>query len=98
MCGGEGGEGKTVKEGERERDRERERELVVYPQVCELVFCFSLILFHVMGLVLQRRNGTEENTLLLLSLSLRRGSFLCIFLFRVTTFLSTDWPICFQVL
>ena len=26
--------------------------------------CFSLILFHVMGLVLRRRNGTEKNTLL----------------------------------
>ena len=25
---------------------------------------FSLILFHVMGLVLRRRNGTEKNTLL----------------------------------
>ena len=36
---------------------------------CESFFVFfSLILFHVMGHVLRRRNGTEKNTLLLLSL------------------------------
>ena len=34
------------------------------------IYFFSLILFHVMGLVLGKRNGTEKNTLLLSLLSL----------------------------
>ena len=46
-------------------ERERECGLVVYLKVWELFF--SIILFHVMGLLLQRRNGTEKNTLLWIS-------------------------------
>ena len=66
--GGGGGEGKRV------REREKERELVVYPQyrkVWEVFFsslcvcgCVPLILFHVMGLVPRRRNGTEKNIII----------------------------------
>ena len=49
-----------------EREREREREREVYRKVWVFFFLFfsPLILFHVMGLVLRRRNGTEKNTLL----------------------------------
>ena len=39
---------------------------MVYCKVLEFVFCFSLILFHVMGVMLRRRNSTEKNKLLLL--------------------------------
>ena len=60
MCGG-GGRGREG-EGEREREGKREGELVVYLKVWD--FFSPLILFHVMGLVLRRRNGTEKNTLL----------------------------------
>ena len=47
---------------ERERGRERGRTSGLSLSVR---FFFPLILFHVMGLVLRRRNGTERNTLLL---------------------------------
>ena len=48
----------------RERERgERERTSGLLQSM--RFFFFSLILFHVMGLVLRRRNGTEKNTLLL---------------------------------
>ena len=47
------------REGKRGRERERER-------TSGEIFFFTLILFHVMGLVLRRRNGTEKNTLVLL--------------------------------
>ena len=56
-------------DGEREVGKgggEREGELVVYRKVLD--FFPELILFHVMGLVLRRINGTEKNTLLLLLL------------------------------
>ena len=39
--------------------------VVAVPVVDVECRCFLLILFHVMGLVLRRRNGTENNTLLL---------------------------------
>ena len=68
MCVG-GGEEMGKERGEREgggREGEREGDLVVYRKVWD--FFSPLILFHVMGLVLRRRNGTEKNTLLLLSL------------------------------
>ena len=48
--------------GEREgggREGEREGDLVVYRKVWD--FFSPLILFHVMGLVLRRRNGTEKS-------------------------------------
>ena len=54
-------------ERESERERERERKLVVYHKVWDFFFFFLFfppILFYVLGLVLQRRNGTEQNTLL----------------------------------
>ena len=54
MCG---------RERARGEGKERERELVVYCKVWD--FFFLLILFHIMGLVLWRRNGTEKDTLLL---------------------------------
>ena len=50
---------------ERERERERERTSGLSQSVR---FFSPLILFHVMGLVLRRRNGTEKNKLLLLLL------------------------------
>ena len=66
---------------ERERGGERERTIVGYRKVWDLKKkFFLLIFFHVMGLVLQKRNGTEKYTLLLLllllpsSLSLLRWS------------------------
>ena len=46
------------------RERERERTSGLSQSVR---FFSPLILFHVMGLVLRRRNGTEKNTLLSLS-------------------------------
>ena len=61
VLGGVGGGG----EGERVRG-ERERGLEVYRKVWKLLLLllFSpLILFHVMGLVLRRRNDTEKNIL-----------------------------------
>ena len=63
MCVWSGGGG-----GESEVERERTGGLL---QSVRLRGFFSppLILFHVMGLVLRRRNGTEKNTLLLLLLS-----------------------------
>ena len=72
MCEGRGErergrEGEKGKERDKETERERERELVVYRKVWD--FFFPLILFHVMSLVLQRRNGTEKNTLLLLTIT-----------------------------
>ena len=57
-----------VCEKKTERERERDRELVAYCKVWN--FFFSLILFHVMGLVLRRRTGTEKNML-------SRWQFLC---------------------
>ena len=55
--------------GEREGERDRERERISGLSQSESLF-FPPISFHVMGLVLRRRNGTEKNTLLLLPLSL----------------------------
>ena len=66
LCVGGGGE----RGGERERERQRKRELVVYCKVWE-VFFVVVVLFRVMGLALRRRNDTEKNTLLLLSLNIR---------------------------
>ena len=57
-------------EGRRKGGRgERDGELVVYRKVWD--FFSPLILFHVIGLVLRRRNGTEKNTLLWLLLLYR---------------------------
>ena len=71
MCvGGGRGWGKEG-EGERERGRERERkkERERTSGLSQSVRFFPpTIVFHVMGLVLQRRNGTEKNILLLFSL------------------------------
>ena len=57
--------------GEREREwgrvgRERERTIGLSQSVKVCLVFFPLILFRVTGLVLQRRNGTEKNILLLL--------------------------------
>ena len=64
---------KRGRERERDRERKREREKETERETSGLSqsvrffsLFFPLILFHVMGLVLQRRNGTEKNTLLLL--------------------------------
>ena len=63
VCGG--GEKESGGEGERggREMGEGERELVVCRKVWAFFFS-PLILFHVKGLVLQRRNNTEKNTLL----------------------------------
>ena len=62
--------GERGREGEREREREREGERERTSGLSQSVrFFFPLTLFHVMGLVLRRRNGTEKNTLLLLLLT-----------------------------
>ena len=57
-------------ETERERGRERERENKWSIAKCEVfvVVVFLTYFFHVMGLVLRRRNGTEKNTSLSLLL------------------------------
>ena len=67
------GEREKERGGERERrrvGRERERPSSLLQSVRFFSFFYfsPLILFHVMGLVLRRRNGTEKNTLLLLLL------------------------------
>ena len=64
VCGGGTGERGGGREGER-RGRERGRTSGLSQSV-RFFFFSPLILFHVMGLVLRRRNGTEKNTLLLL--------------------------------
>ena len=65
---GGGGEGES--EGEREMERERERErsslsqsVRVPPHTHTHIHTHSLILFHGMGLMLRKRNGTEKNAL-----------------------------------
>ena len=64
VCVGGGREGGERERGrERGRERERERETSGLSQSVRVFFFFLLILFHVMGLVLRRRNGTEKNTL-----------------------------------
>ena len=68
LCVGGGGE----RGGERERETEKERTSGLSQSVRVWGCRFFLhILFHVMGLVLRRWNGTEKNTLLLLSLNIR---------------------------
>ena len=65
--GGRQREEREREEGERQREREGVRERT--SGLSQSVRFFPpLILFHVMGLVLRRRNGTEKNTLLLLLL------------------------------
>ena len=55
-----------MRERQKERERERERTSGL-SQSMSFFFSSPLILFHVMGPVLRRRNGTEKNTLLLSS-------------------------------
>ena len=54
-----GAEERKKEGGERGGERERTSGL---SQSVRVVLFFIFILFHVMGLVLQRRNGTEKNT------------------------------------
>ena len=70
-----GGRRGKESEGERERDRARERERTsglsavsqsvrgFFSSLC-VCACVPLILFHVMGLVPRRRNGTEKNIII----------------------------------
>ena len=64
VCVGRGGQ--SGRKREKERKRERERETSGLSQSVSIFCLLQLILFHVMGPVLRRRNGTEKNILLLL--------------------------------
>ena len=66
MYGRGGGREERERERGTERESERERTSGLLQCVRGFHVFFILILFHVMGLVLQRRNGTAKNTLLLL--------------------------------
>ena len=65
VLGGGEREREWRREREREWETERERERTSGLLQSVRVFFSPLILFHIMGLVLWRNNGTEENTLLL---------------------------------
>ena len=77
---GEGGGREGEKEGE------RVGELVVYREVWHFFF-LPLILFHVMGLVLRRRNGIEKNIIIITIIFPVEGTLISASAYPIVSFL-----------